>query len=80
MPKEEAIAAITLRPAEIMGIDDRLGSLEKGKEATFIVSVGDALDVRTSIITDAYIAGVKVDLNDKQKELYRKYMDMFFGK
>lgn len=80
LPKEEAIAAITLRPAEIMGVDDRLGSLEKGKEATFIVSAGDALDVRTSIITAAYISGNPVDLNDKQKELFNKYMDMFFGK
>lgn len=77
LPKEQALAAITLNAAKIMGVDDRLGSLEKGKEATFIVSKGDALDMRTSVITDAYINGQQTSLEDKQKELYRKYLDKY---
>ncbi|MDC0230432.1 amidohydrolase family protein [Aureispira] len=74
---EAAISALTLSTAEILGIADKVGSIEKGKDATFIVSVGDALDMRSSIITDAYMAGRKVDLNDKQKALFNKYMDKY---
>ena len=73
LPKEVALSAITLTTAEILGINKQLGSLEKGKEATFIISEGDVLDMRTSVITEAYIAGKKVDLGNKQKALYEKY-------
>ena len=77
LSKEAALAAITANSAEILGISDRVGSLEVGKDATFIISKGDALDMRTSIITDAYLQGIKVDLGDKQKDLYNKYMDKY---
>ncbi|MCH2043740.1 MAG: amidohydrolase family protein [Saprospiraceae bacterium] len=70
---EAAIAAMTSNAAQILGISDRVGTLEKGKEATIIMSKGDVMDMRTSVITDAYIQGKKVDLDDKQKALYRKY-------
>ena len=75
--KEAAISALTLSTAQILGIDDRVGSIEKGKDATFIVSEGDVLDMRTSIIKDAYMAGRKVNLNDKQKDLFNKYMEKY---
>jgi imidazolonepropionase-like amidohydrolase len=77
LDKEAAISALTLNVAEILGIGDRVGSLETGKDATFIVSKGDALDMRTSVITAAFMAGRTVDLGDKQKELYDKYMDKY---
>lgn len=73
LPKETAISAITLTTAQILGIDQKVGSLEKGKDATFIVSEGDVLDMRTSVITNAYIVGKEVDLSNKQKALYKKY-------
>jgi len=77
LTKEQALSAITLNTAEILGIADRVGSLEVGKDATFIISVGDALDMRTSLITDAYIQGRKISLRDKQKDLYDKYLQKF---
>ncbi len=78
LDKEAAVASITYNTAKIMGIDDRVGSLEKGKDATFIISKGDLLDMRSSVVTDAYLAGKQIDLdNDKQKKLYKKYMDKY---
>ena len=74
---EAAISALTLSTAEILGIEDRVGSIEPGKHATFIVSSGDALDMRSSLIMDAYINGQKVNLDDKQKALFNKYMDKY---
>jgi imidazolonepropionase-like amidohydrolase len=71
--KEEAIQAITLNAAKILGISDKTGSIEVGKDANVIISEGDILDMRTSIITDAYIQGRKIDLNDKHKQLNERY-------
>jgi imidazolonepropionase-like amidohydrolase len=73
LTKEQALSAITLNAAKILGIDDRTGSIEAGKDANIVVSVGDILDMRTSIITDAFIQGRKLDLNDKQKQLFERY-------
>ena len=77
LDKELALQSITLNAAKIMGIDKRTGSLELGKDATFIVSLGDLLDMRTSQVTAAFIEGKKVDLGDKQKDLYEKYMKRY---
>ncbi|MFN0202254.1 MAG: amidohydrolase family protein [Bacteroidia bacterium] len=71
--KEDAISAISLQAAQILGIDKTTGSLEVGKDATLIISQGDVLDMRTSIITDAFIQGRKIDLNNMQSDLYKKY-------
>ena len=60
LTKEEALTAITLNAAKILGIDDRTGSIEVGKDANIVISEGDILDMRTSIITDAFIQGRKV--------------------
>ena len=73
LTKEQALTAITLNPAKILGIDSIAGSLEKGKDANIVVSEGDILDMKTNIITEAFIQGRKVDLSDKQKQLYEKY-------
>jgi imidazolonepropionase-like amidohydrolase len=77
LSKEDALKAITLSAAEILGISDRVGSLEVGKDATFIISAGDALDMRTSLVTDAYIQGKQASLRNKQKDLYDKYLQKF---
>ncbi len=70
---EDAVKSITLNPAKILGIDDILGSVEKGKEATFFISTGDALDMKTNSIESAYIKGKSINLNNHQKDLFRMY-------
>lgn len=74
---EKAIQSITLNPAKILGIDDRVGSLEEGKAATIVVSSGDALDMRTNNIELAFIQGRLINLNNHQKELYKKYSEKY---
>jgi imidazolonepropionase-like amidohydrolase len=73
LDKEAAIAAMTASTAKILGIDKTVGTLEVGKDATLIISEGDVLDMRTSIIQQAFIRGKELDLDTKQKQLYRRY-------
>lgn len=73
LTKEEALSAITLNAATILGIADKTGSIETGKDANIVVSEGDILDMRTNIITNAFIQGRQIDLNNKQKQLAEKY-------
>lgn len=70
---EKAIQLMTLNNAKILGIDDKYGSLENGKSATFVISKGDILDMRSHNITDAYIDGRKINLHSRQQELYERY-------
>jgi imidazolonepropionase-like amidohydrolase len=69
----KALRAITLSTAEILGVADDLGSLEVGKKATFIVAEDDILDMITHNVIMEFIEGRLVDLDNKHKELYRKY-------
>jgi imidazolonepropionase-like amidohydrolase len=73
LSKEDAIAAITLNAAKIMGVADKTGSIEVGKDANIIVSSGDILDMSKSNVTDAFISGRKINLDDKQKQLNERY-------
>jgi imidazolonepropionase-like amidohydrolase len=73
LTKEEALQAITLNTAKILGIDDKTGSLEKGKDANIVVSEGDILDMKSSQVTIAFIQGRQLDLTDKHKQLYERY-------
>ncbi|MBL7733311.1 MAG: amidohydrolase family protein [Chitinophagaceae bacterium] len=73
LSKEDALAAITLNPAKIMGVADKTGSIEPGKDANIVVSDGDILDMRTSNVTDAFIQGRKIDLTDKHKLLNERF-------
>ncbi|MBP8243282.1 MAG: amidohydrolase family protein [Chitinophagaceae bacterium] len=73
LSKEEALAAITLNSAKIMGVADKTGSIEVGKEANIIISSGDIMDMSTSNVTDAFIQGRKINLDDKQKQLSDRY-------
>lgn len=73
LTKEEALTAITLNAAKILGIDDRTGSIEVGKDANIVISEGDILDMRTSKITNAFIQGREVSLQNKQTQLYERY-------
>jgi imidazolonepropionase-like amidohydrolase len=80
LSKEEALMSITLNAAKIAGVDDRIGSLEKGKDASLVICVGDILDMRTSIITHAFIQGRKVNLDDKHKQLFKKFKEKYDNK
>ena len=73
LTKEEALQSITLNAAKILGVEDKTGSIEPGKDANIVISEGDILDMRSSIITDAFIQGRKIDLTDKHKQLYERY-------
>ncbi|RYY67029.1 MAG: amidohydrolase, partial [Chitinophagaceae bacterium] len=73
LTKEEALQAISLNAAKILGIDDRTGSLEVGKDANIIISEGDILDMRSSVVTNAFIQGRTINLDDKHKMLNERY-------
>jgi imidazolonepropionase-like amidohydrolase len=73
LSKEEALQAITLNAAKILGVADKTGTIEAGKDANIVISEGDILDMRKSVVTDAFIQGRKIDLDDKQKQLNDKY-------
>ncbi|MFN5134247.1 MAG: amidohydrolase family protein [Chitinophagaceae bacterium] len=75
--KEQALSAITLNAAKILGIDQITGSIEVGKDANIVISEGDILDMRTSIITNAFIQGRQVSLIDKHKQLYERYKSKY---
>lgn len=73
LPKDVALRSVTLSAAEILGVGDRLGSIEPGKDATFLVTTGDPLEIRTRF-ERAFVRGREVDLErDKQKRLYDRY-------
>lgn len=77
LTKEEALAAITSNAAKIMGVGDKTGSITVGKEANIIISTGDILDMRTNNVTDAFIGGRKINLDDKQKQLNERYEEKY---
>jgi imidazolonepropionase-like amidohydrolase len=79
LPQDEALRAITLYPAQILGVDDRLGSLEVGKDATLFVADGDPLEVTTQVLR-AFIGGREVDLDNRHKRLYEKYRGKYAGR
>lgn len=70
---EDALRFVTSNPAEILGVAHLVGTIEKGKHASFVVSSGDILDMRGNEISMIYIKGGKVTIDDKQKRLYEKY-------
>ena len=80
VPKEKAVEMITLNAAKIIGVDNRLGSLTVGKDATLFISVGDALDMRTNQISHAFIEGRDLSLETHQTELWKRYMEKYSRK
>ena len=72
LPPDQALKGITLHPAEILGVSDRLGSIEPGKEATLISADGDILDLRSNV-KRMWIAGKEAALDSRHTRLYEKY-------
>lgn len=77
LTKEQALQAITLNAAKILGIDKFYGSLEPDKSATLFVSDGDALDMRTNNVIMAFVRGEQVSLDTHHKQLYKKYQEKY---
>jgi imidazolonepropionase-like amidohydrolase len=73
MDRDRAIEALTIDAAEILGISDRVGSIEPGKDANLFIAKGDPLEIRTQI-SHVIIGGRDVGLDNKHEELYRKYI------
>jgi imidazolonepropionase-like amidohydrolase len=72
LPWEEALKAITLYPAEILGVADQLGSIEPGKIANLIVTNGDPLEFTTQVRT-LIINGVVTSTDNRHRQLYEEY-------
>jgi len=72
LPADEALKGITLYPAQVLGVDERLGSIDAGKEASLFVADGDILDIR-SHVKRMWIAGQEVSLTTRHTRLYEKY-------
>ena len=80
MDKETALKLISGNTAKILGIDNKYGTLEVGKSATLFISEGDALDMRTNIVSHAFIDGRELSLETHQTELWKRYMGKYSGK
>ena len=80
LTKAQALSLITLNTAKILGVDDIVGSLEVGKDATLFISQGDALDMRTNKLDQAFIQGRKISLETHQTELYKRYSEKYKNK
>ena len=76
LPAEEALKAITLYPAKVLGVADRVGSLENGKDATLFVADGDVLETPTQVEM-AFVQGRQVDLSNKHTMLWKKYQEKY---
>ena len=80
LDKEKALSLITSNAAKILGADDTIGTLEVGKDATLFISKGDALDMRTNILSHAFIQGRNISLESHQTQLWKRYMGKYNGK
>jgi imidazolonepropionase-like amidohydrolase len=76
LPADEALKAITLYPARILGVADRVGSIEPGRDATLIVTDGDVLEPATHV-EQAFVQGRAVDLSSKHTRLWQKYREKY---
>jgi imidazolonepropionase-like amidohydrolase len=79
LDKEQALQLITLNAAKILGIDAQYGSLETGKSATLFISQGDALDMRTNQLEQAFIDGRNISLESHQTKLWKRYTEKYKG-
>lgn len=74
MGREEALKAVTINAAEILGVSDQIGSIEVGKKANIFVATGDPFETSTKI-TDLFIDGYKVPMTSRQIRLYDEFLN-----
>ncbi len=72
LPYEAALRAVTLGAAELLGVADRVGSLDVGKEASFFITRGDALEPATEVV-QVFVQGREIDRGNRQTRLMQKY-------
>ncbi len=72
LPTAAAMQALTVNPAQIWGVADRIGTIEVGKSADLFVASGDPLDIRT-VVSDVFIEGKQIPFDDRHTRLYEKY-------
>jgi len=72
LPKDEALKSITLYPAQLLGVADKIGSIETGKIADLVVANGDPLEITTTV-EQVYINGKPVSMETRQTRLFHKY-------
>jgi imidazolonepropionase-like amidohydrolase len=72
LPADEALKAVTIHPAELLGLADRVGSLEVGKDATLLITDGSPLEYATTIET-IFIEGREIDLGDAHRQFFERY-------
>jgi imidazolonepropionase-like amidohydrolase len=77
LTKEQSLQLITGNSAKLLGIDNQYGTLESGKSATLFISEGDALDMKTNLISFAFIDGRQISLESHHTELYERYKGKF---
>jgi imidazolonepropionase-like amidohydrolase len=77
LDKEQALKLITSNTAQLLGIDNLCGTLEVGKDATLFISEGDALDMRTNKLTQAFIQGRLISLETHQTDLNKRYKEKY---
>ena len=77
LDKEQALQLITSNTAKLLGIDALCGTHEEGKDATLFISEGDALDMRTNLLTKAFIEGRALNLEIHQTKLIAIYKEKF---
>ncbi len=74
LPEEEALKSVTINAAEFMGVADKVGSLEVGKEGTLLITTGTPLDMTSNII-QSYIQGREINMMDIHKFFFQKYLE-----
>jgi len=74
LPYEEALKAVTMNPAQIWGVGDKMGSIEEGRFADLMITDGDPLETKTQV-KQLFIKGKAVDLESKHTKLYEKYLN-----
>lgn len=74
MGKEAALRAVTIEPAEIFGVSDKLGSIEVGKQANLFVSTGDPFETSTQI-RDVFIRGYRISMDSRHTRLYEEFLN-----
>lgn len=72
LPPEEGLKAVTLYPAEILGVADKFGTVEAGKRANLVIATGDLLQVSSQVLT-VFVDGRPYEPTNKQTRLYDKY-------
>lgn len=75
--KEEALKLVTSNTAKILGIEHKTGTIKPGLDANLVISEGDLLDMRSSILTHAFIEGRELNLDGKQQLLYERFREKY---